>query len=272
MKALSRTITVFVVLVTLAPAASVRAGGPKTAPTSAPAVAPAVMKILKGLEAAGRTYATIRATADYEVVNRSLGDSEARTGWVAYRGADPNAKAPAKFHIRFETLKLGAGRKIRARREFIFDGEWLADLNHRTKAITLFQLAAKGQPIQPLRIGKGPFPLPFGQKVADVLEHFECSTRPPTQYDPNDTVFLRLTRRPKHAKTVAAERVDLWIDRKTHLPVKVKSRDDSRNITTVVFKDVRTNRKEDEKLFVIPKKPGWQRVVRPLKGGDAPRP
>lgn len=245
-----------------------------TAPASGPvtraAVSPAAMKILKDLEDAGKKYSTIRADIDYELVNRELGDSEKRTGWVGYqrssRAGEPNA--PSKFRITFDTLKMGAGAVAKADRDFIFDGQWLGDLNHKTKTITEYQLAAKDQRIDPLRIGKGPFPLPFGQKAEEVLEHFDAATRPSNQYDPNGTVYLRLTIRPEHKRTLAMERLEMWIDQKTSLPVKVRSYDQSKNETTVAFKNIQTNRPQDAEAFVIPKKAGWQRTVRPLESGS----
>ena len=45
------------------------------------------------------------------------------------------------------------------------------------------QVAEAGQKVNPFEIGRGPFPLPFGQKTADVLKNFDVSTRPPQAGD-----------------------------------------------------------------------------------------
>ncbi|MCP4379402.1 MAG: hypothetical protein GY794_24930, partial [bacterium] len=55
------------------------------AATSAPAVDPAVKKILDAMEASGKATKTIRTDFTYKTVNTSLGDSEYRTGWIAYQ-------------------------------------------------------------------------------------------------------------------------------------------------------------------------------------------
>jgi hypothetical protein len=254
-------------IVMAAAGATFAQSGPASSPATRAATEPAAMKILRDLEDAGKKYGTIRADIDYDLVNRELGDSEKRTGWVAYqrRSTPGEPNAPSKFRITFDTLKLGAGAVSPAVRDFIFDGQWMADLNHKIRTITEYQLAAKGQRIDPLRIGKGPFPLPFGQKAEEVLEHFDAVTRPPNQYDPNGTVYLRLMIRPEHKRTLAIERLEMWIDRNTNLPVKVRSLDQSNNDTTVVFKNIQTNRPQDAEAFVIPRKAGWQRTVRPLE-------
>ncbi len=237
---------------------------PAGGPTSAPAVGPAEMKILKGLEAAGEKHKTIRADIDYHVVNRELGDSETRTGWVAYSKGD--AETATKFRVTFETLKLGSGKKTREQVDYGFDGQWLTVAKHKIKNMTLYQLAAKGQRIEPLRIGKGPFPLPFGQKADDVAKHFEVRTRSPRPNDPKNTMYLRLTTRPEFARKMSVQRLDLWIDRATHLPVKIRSRDKNKNDTTVTFEKIRTNQDVAASVFHVPRKLGWEVVRRPLKG------
>jgi len=249
----------------MAPAAA-RAEAPKAPPATAPAVGPAERKILQDLEKAGEKFRTIRADIDYRVDIRTLGDSEQRTGWVAYQKRDANS--PSRFRVTFETLRQGTGRKIKAQVDYAFDGQWLTVAKHKIKNMTMYQLAAKGQHIEPLRIGRGPFPLPFGQKADDVIEHFAVTTRAPRSGDPKDTVYLRLTARAKYAKKLPMERLELWIDRESHLPVKIKSRDKTRNITTVEFKNVRTNRDVPADVFRIPRRAGWETIRRPLKAAS----
>ena len=254
-------------------AACAAASPPASAPATQPAVPPAVMEVLKDLESAGTKYDTIRANVDYQVTNPELGDSSQQTGWVAYQRAgvgEPNS--PAKFRITFETLKQGAGPATKARTDWIFDGQWLAHLDHRTTTITEYQLAAKGQRVEPLRIGKGPFPLPFGQKVKDVLEHFTASTRPASPYDPKGTVYLRLVVRPEHAKSLNVTKLDLWMDKATRLPVKMRSWDANGYEKTVVLTNTQTNRPQDAAAFAIPRKEGWQRTVQPLEQAGAAGP
>jgi len=244
--------------------AATAAGAATTQPATAPAVGAAEMKILRDLEAAGEKHRTIRARIDYHVELRELGDSETRTGYVAYRKGD--AKSPTQFRVTFETLRLGAGRKTAEQVDYAFDGQWLTVAKHKIKNMTLYQLAAKGQRIEPLRIGKGPFPLPFGQKADDMIKHFEVLTRSPRPNDPKNTTYLRLTTRPSFVRQMSVQRIELWIDRATNLPAKIRSRDKSRNTTTVTFQKVRTNEPVAPGVFRIPRKLGWETVRRPLTG------
>jgi hypothetical protein len=258
-----------------APATTTTSAATTTSPTtttSAPAEALSAetMNILRELEAAGDKYRTIRADLDYEVVNLTLGDSEKRTGWVAYSKGDD--KTPTRFRVTFEKCKLGAGAEFKDQVDYAFDGQWLTVAKHKIKNITLYQLAAEGQKVEPLRIGKGPFPLPFGQKAADMVKYFIPSTRPPVESDPNGTIYLRLLTRPQYDEELPTTRMEMWIDAKTYLPVKLKSRDKNKAVTTVTFKDIRTNKAVDENFFRIPHPIGYEVIRRPLdrQGAVAP--
>jgi hypothetical protein len=258
-----------------APATTLPATTPTSRATTASAAADPVseeaMKILHELEAAGDKYRTIRANLDYEVVNLVLGDSEKRTGWVTYSKGDDD-KTPTRFRVAFKKLRLGDGNERDEPVDYAFDGQWLTEAKHNIKNITLYQLAAAGQKVEPLRIGKGPFPLPFGQKAADMVKYFIPSTRPPVQSDPNGTIYLRLLTRPQYDAELPTTRMEMWIDAKTYLPVRLKSRDKNKAVTTVTFKDITTNKAVDEGAFRIPHPIGYDVIRRPYgnEGAAAP--
>ena len=96
---------------TLAAAALVGAAGAQTttAPKAGDDASPEVRKLLGQQEQAAEKYATIRAEIDYEVTMPMTGDTERRTGWVAYQRA--TGSKPARFRVHFETLRLGGGRR-----------------------------------------------------------------------------------------------------------------------------------------------------------------
>ena len=54
------------------------------------------------------------------------------------------------------------------------------------------------------------------------------------------------------------------MDSKTHLPVRITTQDKSKNVTTVDFKNTKTNEKVNAKVFVIDRIPGYQYTVKPL--------
>ncbi len=224
--------------------------------------APDAKAILDRLEEAGRTYAALRAKVRYEVVNRMTGEREVRTGWVAYQKATDTA--PAKFRVFFETLQLEDGAPFREKVDYIFDGYYVTKDQYKTKTRTRWQVAAKGERIEALKIGKGPFPVPFGQTKSDVLTYLRARVRPAEKDDPPHTDALTLTPRPGKETDVNFVRLEMWVDRKTDLPVKLRARDENKNIKTVVFEDIQTRAKIDPSLFAKPKPFGFELIVKRL--------
>jgi len=226
---------------------------PASAPATAQAVDPEVRRILEALEKAG---ANIRADISYEVVLPRYGDTKTRTGWLAFMKGDE--KSSAKFRITFLTLQQGTNPRIKEKLDYAFDGMWLTVARHRVKQILYQQLAAEGEKVEPFKLGKGPFPLPFGQPPDEMLKHFEISLRKPGKKDPENTDCLRLITRPGFEKEIPFERADMWVNRKTNLPVKFVARSRNRDRKTVLFSNIKLGEKLDKDLFTIPRPLGWK--------------
>lgn len=228
-----------------------------------PAVAPAARAILNRLEKAGEKYTTLRTDVEYRLEDRMTGDEEFRTGWAAYQ--KKTDKQPGKFRVSFERLALGIGRPRKSKQDYIFDGQWLTIAKHRIKSITKLQIAAEGEAVDALKLGKGPFPIPFGQRAVDVIRYLEPTTRKPDKKDPKNTSYLRFVPRRGQEKDVNFVRLEMWVDNKTNLPVKIRTKDAGKKNTTVTFKNIKTQTTIDPKLFTMKKPPGWDLTVERLK-------
>jgi len=259
----------------LALLAAMGAGGPTSKPCgSAPAasmpatatapVSPAVMKILNRLEEAGLKYPNIVADIDYVMDRLQTGEREQRTGTVSYRAAAKGS--PAKFRIGFKTLRYGKGRPTRRVVDYAFDGEWFTTRKEKIKEMVRYQ-TPPGQRASTLRLGKGPFPVPFGQRAADVIRYFQPSTRPATAKDPKNADYLKLLTRRLHRRELTLVWVEMWVDRSTGLPVRIVTEDRSENRTDVTFKNVKTPKSIADKVFHLPRPgAGWEYRVERFKG------
>ncbi len=234
------------------------------ATTTAPAVSAEVMKILKDLESAGEKHTTIRADLTMDVADRMTGDSERRTGWIVYRKV--SEKQPTGLRVHFETLKQGDGPVTRQRIDHAFDGHFWTVKRHAIKNMARYQIVAEGEQAEPVRLGKGRLPLPFGQKADDVLEYYDVQTRPVAPDEPEGSIYLKLTAHRKRYKEVDYPRVEMWIDAETHLPIKVISRDKKKKKISLVFAKLETDVEVDaKKMFHMPNPPGdWTYSVERL--------
>ena len=240
-------------------------------PRSAPAagtpkpVDPAVMAILNRLEGASAKHPRLEADLEYRVDMLQLGDSEQRDGRVYYQG--PGKETAAKFRIHFDTLRQGGGPRVADEIDYVFDGAWLTVRKKRIKQMIRYQLAPPGKHVEPLQLGKGPFPMPFGQKTEAVLRHFVPSTRKGVKTDPPKTDYLKLITRPDRQREVNLKWIEMWVARDTGLPVRIVAEDKSENRSTVAFRKIKTPKKFAKATFDLPRPPrDWEYRVEKFKG------
>jgi len=221
------------------------------------ALTPATVdELLAQLEQAGQDSPAIQADIDYHVDQQLTGDSEHRTGSVKYLAATEDQSA--RFYVGFDTLALGEGPTMADEVEYAFDGRWLTIAKHRIKQMTRYEVAAEGQRIEAFKLGKGPFPLPFGQTAETMNTYFNVTTAPAGDDAPTGADYLLLVPRKDRAEELNFTRLEMWIGRTTHLPVKLISTDKSENVTTVVFTNIDTSPTFEAGDFHPPRRAGWQ--------------
>ena len=236
----------------------------RAAPDTQPADE-AVMKVLARLESAGTKRINVEADVDYRVDMLQTQDVETRQGKAYYRA--PSGDKPAMFRIHFDTLRQGAGgAKIADPVDYVFDGEWLTVRKERIKQMIRYQVAPPGQKASALELGKGPFPVPFGQSVQAVLERFIPATRPLKEGEPAGTECLKLTVRPAAKGQIDLKWVEMWV-RPDGLPVRIVAEDRSENRSTAAFANIRTPADFPAETFDLPRPPrDWEFRVEPFAG------
>ncbi|MFB3893846.1 MAG: outer membrane lipoprotein carrier protein LolA [Phycisphaerae bacterium] len=257
---------------TAAPAPATIAPSTGPAPTDTPTVGQAEKKILDDLQAAGDKFPTLTAKVLYTTSNPAEESVEIRTGDLSYQ--KDTDKEPMKLLISFDKVTradVGPGGELLNKKTFpervlyALDGQWFTVMKFRINQMTRYQVAAAGEKVEPLRVGQGPFPLPFGQKAAEVIKFFEVKTRAPAADDPKNTVYLELTPRAANAKSVGFTKLQMWIDRDTNLPVKLVSTEKDGTVKSGEFSEIKTGEKFDQKIFSPEKPAGWDLTVEPLK-------
>ena len=238
---------------------------PTTAPNTESATNDqAAVKVLQSLEQAGKKYPTLRADIDYRVEMLELGDSERRTGWVAYQ-RDLQAD-DEKIRIHFDTLQQGDGPNRREKLDYTFDGQWAAEAKHSIKQLTRYQVAPPGEKVRALEIGKGPFPpLPFGQKADEVLKFYRVSTLPAGQSDPKDADGLLLVARRERQKDLNFTRLEMWVERQRGLPLKITGYEKDKNVHTVLLTNLQAGEKLPSDILELKKGFGWTEETRPYQ-------
>ena len=253
---------------------------PATGPTSTVATVldSVTNETLDKLEAAGKLYRTIVADINFGVEELAFADVVTQTGQVFYEQGTPG-KAPSRSRIHFSAVKQGAtGPRVADNVDYTFDGEWATSRKEKIKEFARYQVAEPGKLRDAMELGKSPFPVPFGQKKAEVLRRFTASSIPPAPTDPKGTVHLRLLPREMADQNMDIRKdirkLDMWINA-AGLPEKIVSEDaKGQKITTVVFGNIQTNKPLGPEVFNLPPPTdrSWLIRIEPLRSNTQIQP
>jgi len=196
--------------------------GPATRPSAGD---PQVDGILERLERKGDQIEDIETPIRFTKIDPVLEDKQVFEGILRFKKDQPNPR----FFIRFD--KFTQEGVTREKREWhVFDGQWYIEAREKTNTIVKRQVVRPGEEVDVFRIGQGPFPLPFGQKKAEILKYFDCKRVAPDAKDPPNTVHLGCTPKPDTDMAKKHGSVHFYIDRSLDLPVKVRTVEKSENV------------------------------------------
>ena len=223
-----------VVALVLAASALVSAQDAQPPATDEPEFANAE-ELLDALETADADLSFLSAQIRYTKTGQFLGEREVRLGVMQFvRQLLESVPTRRMFGVRFDKHFIGnmADDEVKI---YIFDGHWFVEKLPGEKLIIKREVVRPGEMADPLRIGEGPFPIPIGQKKADILERFEAELLDPDDgltLDPNEahpaedivaarnlvrfargSYQLRLTPRAEWADAIDLEEIRLWYRR-----------------------------------------------------------
>jgi hypothetical protein len=215
---------------------------PRTEP-AAPAAGSATFAdaeaLLDALERADAGLKSLRADVRYDKIFEDQGDRQTRFGRLMFRAQPPlteGGPALRSFALLIDELLLGT-RSEKKLTMIVFNGEWFVEKVPSEKRFTKRRIAKPGDAFDPFKVGEGQFPLPIGQKKADILSRFDAKLLPATEgLDGDDaketaelrafvegTYQLRLTIRPELRAAAEMREIRLWYkpqvrsDGSTHL-------------------------------------------------------
>ncbi len=246
--------------------AGVSASRPSSAPASQPApLDPAVEKILDRLES--KNVRNIQADIVYVKKDPVLTLEEKYKGILRFIADKPSPR----FLIRFDQ-SVTEGLVDKSKEWHVFDGHWYTEAREKTKLVIKREVVRPGDKGAEdlFRIGKGPFPMPFGQKKDDIVRHFTIKLIPPGPKDPPNTDHLECTPLPGTDMDRRYGKVHFFIDRAMDVPVSVTtvSKEDKQEISAT-FTNIKLNTGMAASEVNLPDLPGYEVREEPL-GEPAP--
>jgi len=220
---------------------------------------PQVIALLDALEESHASLTGFAAKVRYD--KESLVGRETRLGEVVYI-ADVDAGSAdeqigehtsRRFAILFDTHIDGRHKRERLK-HYIFDGRWLAEINHDEKQFIKREIVPPGEEIDPLKLGEGPFPMPIGQSRAEVLARFTARSAtlpvsgPLAKLDASTVDGIELKPRPGTPEAEDFALVKIFYDRETRLPVGVITEEPNGDSRVVRLTDVERNPEIDDAM------------------------
>jgi len=209
--------------------------------------------LLRALETAGEDTRRLSATVRYVKTFAIQGDTQVREGRLVF-ASEPgvDGQAPARrFGITFDTLKLGERVEdidSEYLEQYIFDGEWLAEVRPLDKEFVRRQVVPAGERWDPLRLGEGPFPIPIQQRREDILARFDAELLDGAEGVEERSMLgiagrcyqLRLTPRADAGENELRE-IRVWYQMDTLLPRLARTLNAADDVSFVALKDLKTN-------------------------------
>lgn len=241
------------------------AGSCSAQPPSAPAVSAGEFgdadALLTALEKADEGLVTLTAKVVYDKTFEIQGDQQSRKGKLYFVNKAEAGKAEGrKFAIVFNELWIGDVVR-KDEQVFVFDGQWLVEKNFKEKMFIKRQVVPPGERFDPLRIGEGPFPIPLGQRRADIQKRYTTTllsasdglkaAEDASEADRKDvekrkvhtagTWQVKLEPKPEFARDDEFKEIRLWYKRGSDgnlMPVMSRTVDKEGNVSVVALTEV----------------------------------
>lgn len=221
-------------------------------------------RILDRLEAKGKAISGLASKLTYKyVTGPPVEDTMTKLGRLLFKRALPG-QTNSMFLIEFDK-RIADGAQMKRIEKFAFDGEWLTEFNETSRSVTRRQIVRQGERIDPFKLGSGPFPMPFGQKRDEILHEFDVTRQKPELEDLPGTTHLHCVPRPGTQLSQKYSRVEIYIDRKIELPIRIvsESKKDGSRIE-VDFKEIDISAAPAGSRFTIKCPDGFQEQFEPL--------
>jgi hypothetical protein len=259
------TQSILVIAISLA-ANRVRADEPTSRPAtgaaaSQPAIDPELDKILTQLERRGDTVNDLACNVRQEMQGLTVGELVVKQGELKYLRGQKGGPNP-RFYIHF--AKITQDDFALKPEWYVFDGRWFIEAREATKNVIRREIVREGEPLDLFSVEDSPFPLPFGQKKAEILKYFDVRIVPSAPKDPPNTKHLKCIPKPGTEKAREYKEVHFYIDPGLDLPIKIvahrKTGEKVSEIHTVTFPGLSNksiNRGLSGSDFDFKPPPGW---------------
>ena len=178
---------------------------------------------------------------------------------VIYYLKDKNG---SQIRINFLSRRQDDDEEQKYRKEYIFDGVRLVEVDYRLKQVIIREIATKDRPRDVFEFISGNFPIIGFGSSEDLQKDFSISHT--TGGDPN-LVQLHLEVKKGSKYEDKYKTVEFWVDKKAKLPVRVLANSTEGDIYDIKFIEPKANKKIKMAVFKLETPADFSKNVIPLK-------
>ena len=244
-----KTTVLFGIVASLCGISQVRAADIPPLPADA-----SVDQVLAGLQARGDGLRDMTADVNLSDIDQATADSTSHSGHFLLQNLPGGGgRVRVTFIERIEGVRI-----YNEKHEYTLSGGMLVDRDYDKKTEVDRQIAKPGERINLLKLGQGPFPLPIGQDPAEVHQQFDVTLVPAAKDDPPDTIHIALKPAPNTDMAARFSKIDVWVDRKAVMPVRITSTDAAgERVETTDLTNIHLNQGLSDADFALPAVDGW---------------
>lgn len=164
-----------------------------------------------------------------------------REGELFYKKYD----SKSKLRINFESIKQDNEKAEKQLQEYIFDGVWLTVIDHPLRDVKRFQQAEVNEPVDAFELAAANFPMIGFGRERNLDENFEVIG----MEKKGGKIKLILQTRDNCEYSDDYEKIELWLDSKAYLPVRIEAYTPEEDIYIFEMKKEKINGKIRDKVF-----------------------
>lgn len=204
-----------------------------------------VDSILLRLKQETRELKSYRCNIEYLFSQPLLESRTFKTGSLYYSKAD----AKSKLRINFETLKQDDEAEREHKEHYIFDGQWLTQIDYQIRNVKRRQLAEPNEPVDAFELAKRNFPILGFSNTEELKKEFEISLAEDNKANSGRYIKLHLKVKPESSYTDDYTSVEFWVDKAIDLPGKIVAVSTEEDIYEIKLLDAKVNQPIDPNVF-----------------------
>jgi outer membrane lipoprotein-sorting protein len=203
-----------------------------------------------------------QAQVEYLFISHPLLESETlKKGTLYYERFGEKSK----LRMNFQTLKEDDEKEQKYVEHFIFDGVWLTHIDYQIESSERRQLAEPNEPVDVFDLASKNLPVVGFTKIDDLKKQFEISLAEQEKTKAEGSIKLHLKTKPDSIHKDDYTSIDVWLDKKSTLPVKVVAVSIDGETHQIRLLKAKVNGKIGSKVFDFRVPQGFSSQVIPLE-------